>query len=158
MPIETEVTGLIETQRKLEQVVDDLQGAPMLNAMREATLMVQATAKEEAPVDTGRLRASITPEVRGGPGEVIGAVGSNVDYALYMELGTGTFAGKAPHYPPALDVWARRHGIPSGYLVARAIFLRGGLRPRRFLQIGFEKNEGRIKAKIEGAVSEMVQK
>lgn len=160
MPITTEVTGLMETQRKLEQVIADLQGAPMLNAMRDATLMVQATAKEEAPVDTGRLRASITPEVRGGPDEVVGAVGSNVDYAPYMELGTGTFAGKSAHFPPpaALDVWARRHGAPSGFVVARAIFMRGGLKPRRFLQIGFEKNESRIKAKIEGAVSEIVQK
>lgn len=161
MPIETEVTGLMETQRKLEQVVADLHGSPMLNAMRDSTLMVQATAKEEAPVDTGLMRASITPEVRSEPtGDVVGVVGSNVKYTPYQELGTGTFVGKSAHMPPpsALDVWARRHGMSSGFVVARAIFRAGGIRPKRFLQIGFEKNKDRIQAKIEGAVAEIVKK
>jgi phage gpG-like protein len=120
--------------------------------MREATLLVVNEAKQRAPVDTGRLRASITPEVRREDGGVVGIVGSNVVYAPYMELGT------RPHWPPpgALAVWARRHHIPE-YVVRRAIGLRG-LEARRFLQGAFEAMQGRIKDLIGRAVGEIVRR
>ena len=95
--VRVEVRGLRETQKKLEQVLNDLRGSPMLQAMRDATLIVERSAKLYAPVDTGRLRASITPEVRTGfgGGDVIqGVVGSNVEYAPYQELGTRRMKGK----------------------------------------------------------------
>lgn len=155
------VHGLAETQRKLEQVVADLRGEPLLGAMRDATLIVQGAAKQAAPVDSGRLRASISPEIRRDGDTIQGVVGSNVKYAPYMELGTGTFAGKKPYFPPpkALDTWARRHGVAGGgFVVARAIYKAGGLRPRRFLQGAFEQNEGRIREKIERAVKGIVDK
>ena len=59
--IDVEIKGLEETQRAMEQIVRDLRGEPFLSGMRRATLLVQRSAKQKAPVDTGRLRASITP-------------------------------------------------------------------------------------------------
>ena len=66
--------------------------------------------------------------------------GSNVKYAPYMEYGTGRLAdaegggGGGRHWPPAqaLEGWASRHGFGpgGGFLVARAIGRRGGLKPR----------------------------
>lgn len=92
--VRAEVKGLKETQAKLEQVTKDLEGPPMVQAMRTATLMVQRDAKIYAPVDTGRLRASITPRVA-TMGEVIeGTVGSNVSYSRYQETGTRYMKGK----------------------------------------------------------------
>lgn len=138
-----QIRGLKETQRAMEQMVRDLDGHPMARGMRQATLMVQRDAKAFAPVDTGRLRASITPEVDRRGNELVGIVGSIVRHAPFMELGTGVFAGNPRHRmppPEALDTWARRHGIPSGFLVARAIANRGGLRPRRYLQRALERN------------------
>lgn len=89
MSIDAKITGLLEMQKKREQEVRDLAGTPMLNAMRDATMVVTGSAKAFAPVDTGRLRASITPDVRvEGAENVIGVVGSNVAYAPYVELGT----------------------------------------------------------------------
>lgn len=91
--VNAEVRGLKETQKQLERTVRELQGSPMLQAMRDATMLITAEAKRNAPVDTGRLRASITPEVRlGNPIE--GIVGSNVEYAPYQELGTKFMRGK----------------------------------------------------------------
>lgn len=159
--IDGEIRGLLETQRKFEQVIVDLTGPPMLDAMRQSVLWVQNDAKREAPVDTGRLRASITPEVNVRNENIVeGIVGSNVEYAPYMELGTGVFAGNAAYFPPpsALDVWARRHGMGSGYMVALAIFRAGGTKPRRFLQTGFEKNQDRIIKRFEDATGKIVQK
>ena len=71
-------------------------------AMKEAVLIVEADAKRKAPVDTGRLRASITNEIREIARQVIeGRVGTNVDYARYLELGTSRMSAK-PYLRPAL--------------------------------------------------------
>ena len=145
-----EVKGLREAQRKVEKIIKDLIGEPMLNAMRDATLMVQRDAKINAPVDTGRLRASITPGGRMAGDVVIGVVGSNVKYAPYMEFGT------RPHWAPiaALTVWARRHGR-SVYYVQKLIATRG-LAARRYLQRAFESNKDRMIARFRKAIGQII--
>src|SRR5512139_1604451 len=92
MAATVDIKGLKELQKKMEQVIKDLHGAPMLNAMRDSTLTVQRYAKQNAPVDTGRLRASILPEVVSDAEMLLGIVGSNVEYAPYQEFGTGPHA------------------------------------------------------------------
>ncbi len=150
--ISVEIRGLKETEKELARIDTALTGAEMMTAMRQATLMVTADAKRLAPVDTGRLRASITPAVSDYPDRVEGVVGSNVKYAPYMELGT------RPHWPPisALEVWARRHGT-SAFLVARAI-ARRGTKARQFLQKAFEQNQSRIVDLFDKTVKQIVEK
>ena len=55
-------------------------------------------AKKDCPVDTGRLRNSITYETRTLQKEVY--IGSNVEYAPYVELGTSRMAAR-PYLRPA---------------------------------------------------------
>lgn len=57
-------------------------------------------AKGYAPVDTGRLRNSISHEV--APDENAVYVGTNVEYAPYQEFGT-RYQGGTPFLRPALD-------------------------------------------------------
>ena len=92
--IRAEIRGLKEVQHKMEQLARDVGGTPMRDAMRTATLLVVRDAKINAPVDTGRLRASIVPEVRTLTGTVQGIVGSNVVYAPFQELGTKRMKGR----------------------------------------------------------------
>lgn len=71
-------------------------------AMKKAVLIVEAEAKRNTPVDTGRLRGSITNEVREIARQVIeGRIGTNVDYARFIELGTSKMSAK-PYLRPAL--------------------------------------------------------
>jgi len=130
------VRGLDGAVRALREAGERIQ-ALVPQAMRRAAGIVEREAKRLSPMDTGRLMSSITSETRGIGMEVVGIVGSNVEYAPYVELGT------KPHFPPvsALEVWARRHGT-TAFVVARAI-ARRGTRARRFLQGAFEakKNE-----------------
>ena len=113
---------------------------------RMATAVV-ARAKTRAPVDTGRLRSSITFVLDTKNAVPHWAkVGTNVFYAPYMEFGTGRlsdFPGphKEQHNPPAgaLNVWARRHGFKGGWQVARIISMRGGLAPRMYLRKAVEE-------------------
>ena len=61
------------------------------------------SAPGEAPaVDTGRLRASITHRVEMESGEVVGYVGTNVEYAPYLEFGT-TRMKPRPFMVPAIE-------------------------------------------------------
>ena len=101
--IKAEIKGLKETQKRMERIVRDLAGGPFLDGMRKATLLVQGAARVNAPVDTGRLRASITPQVVAHSGTVQGIVGSNVEYAPKMELpGNVRRTGRRPYLEPAL--------------------------------------------------------
>jgi len=51
-----------------------------------AALMVERTAKQMCPVKTGTLKRSITHRIN--PDGRSAVVGSNVEYAPYVELGT----------------------------------------------------------------------
>lgn len=147
MELSQEIRGLAETQANLEKVAAELTGPPMVTGMRDATLVVERDAKVNAPVDSGRLRASITPEVVMMGTTVQGVVGSNVTYAPYQELGT------RPHWPPLAAVarWAEIHGT-TAYVVARAIAAHG-TRAVRYLQRAFEDNIDRIHKIIGDVVS-----
>lgn len=149
--IDVDVKGLKELQRKTEKMVADMHGAPILNAMRDSTLLVERKAKQNSPVDTGRLRSSILPEIRIQQETVFGVVGSNVIYAPYIELGT------RPHFPPinAVQVWAARRGL-NAYLVARAISRRG-TKPRPFLTNAFKDSEAAINRRFDRALKEIVE-
>lgn len=147
--IQVQIVGLEKLVGKLKG--DALLGAPLRKAFTDSAALLEREAKLRAPVDTGGLRSRITHAVDGAPVPLWGKMGTNVFYAPYMEFGTGTMAegkgGKGGrHQPPsgALDLWARRHGIPSGFLVARAIGRRGGLKPRRYLRGALEGNLGKI--------------
>ena len=91
----------VELEFYTDEVVKEYNTA-IEQAMKEAVLIVEADAKRNAPVDTGRLRASITNEVRKIAGAVLeGRVGTNVDYAKYVELGTSR-QDPQPYLRPAL--------------------------------------------------------
>jgi HK97 gp10 family phage protein len=56
--------------------------------LAKAAVRVERRAKQLAPVDTGRLRSSVTHEVgRDGRG-LVATIGTNVNYAPYVEFGT----------------------------------------------------------------------
>ena len=66
--------------------------------IEKAALTLEKNAKENCPVDTGRLRASITTEV----GNLEAEVGTNVEYATSVEFGTSKQKAQ-PFMRPALD-------------------------------------------------------
>lgn len=57
--------------------------------VRRAGLLVQADAQNLVPVDTGNLRARINTTVEPTPNGAVAEVGTNAQYASYVEYGTG---------------------------------------------------------------------
>lgn len=66
-------------------------------ALHSAALVVLGGAQLRAPVDTGRLRASLAYEVTGDAA----FVGTNVEYAPHVEYGTVKMEAQ-PYLRPAL--------------------------------------------------------
>jgi HK97 gp10 family phage protein len=77
--------GLDEVLDSIEEIAD----LPKLQeALGKACALVEASAKVKAPKGNGELRRSITSEVDGTEGIVF----TPLEYAPYVEYGTGLFA------------------------------------------------------------------
>ena len=68
----------------------------------DATLAVEKEAVNLVPVDTGRLQASIAHDMREDGDGVYGVVGTDVEYAPFVELGARGQQGQ-PYLVPALN-------------------------------------------------------
>lgn len=85
--------GLKIDQARLSAILSSPAG-PVAKAVLAACAAGERNAKQRCPVDTGRLRASITHRLDysggGFAGEgigFVGIVGTNVEYAPYVEFG-----------------------------------------------------------------------
>lgn len=84
-----------EIKIKDKEVIQQLE-QKLEQKMKEACVLVQDSAKQRCPVDTGRLQGSLTYQVQKDGNEVEGLVGTNVEYAPYVEART-------PFLKPAED-------------------------------------------------------
>lgn len=119
---------------KLDRMVTDDR---MEELLTKCCLIVERSAKENAPTDTGALKRSITSRVEGHTGIVF----TNFEYAPYIEYGTGLFgkSGKriTPRKAKALH-WTSRGGEEH---FAKSV---AGMKPRPFLIPALQKNRERI--------------
>lgn len=93
--------GYVEVdQAALAELFSSPSGEIAKDLQRRA-LQVDRAAKRLCPVDTGRLRSSITNEL-GNDGGLVAVIGTNVEYAPYVELGTRS-APAQPFLLPALE-------------------------------------------------------
>lgn len=88
MKLDFEITNLDMVIRDIEEALTD----DLRPGLEKACALVERTAKEKAPKDTGALRRSITSEVREENGDLIGVVFTPLEYAPYVEYGTGKWA------------------------------------------------------------------
>jgi HK97 gp10 family phage protein len=62
--------------------------SPIAGDLLRRAIQVERAAKRYCPVDTGRLRSSITHEISTDAKGLLATIGTNVEYAPYVELGT----------------------------------------------------------------------
>lgn len=88
-------------QAALRELFESPSGEVAKDLQRRA-LQVDRAAKRLCPVDTGRLRSSITNELGADAEGLLATVGTNVEYAPHIELGTSKMAAQ-PFLLPALE-------------------------------------------------------
>lgn len=81
----------------VDEVINALQSQKK-RILEEWGMVAEAYASDYCPVDTGRLRASITYDTD----EDTMYVGTNVEYAPYVELGTVKMQAQ-PYLRPAIE-------------------------------------------------------
>lgn len=108
--------------------------------LERACLLVENKAKENCPSKTGYLRRSITHEINNNEG----IIGTNVEYAPYVEFGTGLFATEG-----------NGRQTPWKYQTADGQwFTTKGQHPQPFLGPALENNKNEILQIFKDAIRE----
>lgn len=112
-------------------------------AMGRACALVERTAKENAIKGTGELRRSITSKVEDSGGDVIGIVFTPLEYAPYVEYGTGLFAEKGG-----------RQDVPWHYQDDEGRWhTTSGMKPQPFLRPALNVNREEIVRLLQGGLT-----
>lgn len=129
----------------LDKLISKLEKLDDVNqAMEQACILVENEAKIKCPVDNGLLRNSITHYIEDNPNELIGVVGTNVEYAPYVEFGTGIYSSLGNGRQ---DRWKYKDAKGEWHSTI-------GQHPQPYLQPALEEN----RRKIEKMFKEQVKK
>lgn len=97
------IIGERELRRRLEQMLPRVK-SEIEQALTDSALLVERDAKIKSPVDTGRLRSSLThvSEDSGSDNPSV-KVGTNVEYAKFVEFGSSRQAAQPFLYPALIE-------------------------------------------------------
>ena len=125
----------------IEEVLDsidslaDLEG--LQSALGKACAVVEASAKQKAPKDTGALARSITSKIE----DTEGIIFTPLEYAPYVEYGTGLFAEEGGRNTP----WIYKDDKGEWHKTS-------GQKPQPFLRPALTENENKIAELLQGAL------
>lgn len=126
-----------EVTKNLSEFVSKDLDKYIARAMADACALIQGSARQKAPSDTGNLRRSIDFEVSEDGRE--GVVFSNAEYAPYVEIGTGVHSSKGNG---RRTPW--RYEGTDGWVTTT------GNEPQPFLEPAALENESKITKSFEG--------
>lgn len=122
-----EFEGAEKLIARLDKMSDEV---ALKKNLETAALLVERSAKQKAPKDTGALRRSITSKVEG----LEGIIYTPLEYAPYIEYGTGLFAeGNG------------RKDVPWNYQDDKGNWhSTSGLKPHPFMRPSLDENREKI--------------
>lgn len=133
------IEGLEGVLEHIEALADP---AAMTEAMKKAVLLVERSAKQKVPKGNGELGRSITSDVEVDVNEIRGIVYTPLEYAPYVEYGTGLFA----------EAGDGRKDVPWCYKDDEGEWhSTSGMRPRPFMRPALNENREQIKRLLEDA-------
>lgn len=97
----SDISGLVEVRENNIAAIEAAINKALAKSLEEIGLVAEGHAKKECPVDTGRLRNSITHLTK--PDEKAVYIGTNVEYAEFVELGTSNQKEQPFLRPAATD-------------------------------------------------------
>lgn len=127
-----EFEGLDEILDSLDKLADTKQ---LNGTMEQVCALVERDAKQKAPKDTGALARSIQSKVENNNNSIQGVVFTPLEYAPYVEFGTGLFAESGGR----TDVpWAYRDD-KTGELIFTS-----GQKPQPYMRPAIDNNREKI--------------
>ena len=129
--IEVSVQGLDRIYTHLKSLEDTKN---IKSAMGKACAVVEADAKKKAPKGVGELRRSISSKVEANDNTVKGIVYTPLEYAPYVEYGTGLFAEKGG-----------RQDVPWNYKDEEGNWhTTSGMKPRPYMRPALQENRTKV--------------
>lgn len=127
-----DLTNLNSVLNDLGDLIDETE---IIAAVGKGCAAVERSAKQKAPKDTGALRNSITSKVEKDGSEIVGTVFTPLEYAPYVEYGTGLFAeaGNGRKTP-----WTYYDDKEETYIITK------GQHPQPFLRPSLAENRDKI--------------
>lgn len=133
------ISGLDSLLDAFDDAVDTVE---IEKAVGKACAIVERSAKQKAPKGSGDLRRSITSEVTVEGDQIIGTVFTPLEYAPYVEYGTGLFA----------EGGNGRQDVPWSYQDDEGEWhSTSGMHPHPYMRPALEENRERIIRLLEGA-------
>lgn len=122
----------------LEEVLEELKDLQDIKsyekALKNACALVERSAKQKAPKGNGELRRSITSKIENDGDELRGVVYTPLEYAPYVEYGTGLFAEEGGR----VDVpWNYQDDEGNWHSTS-------GMRPRPYMRPALDENRQEI--------------
>lgn len=119
----------------------------VLEELVRGALLIEGAAKRKAPVDMGRLRASITHSDLEREGTTLALrIGTNASYAKFVEFGTGPAGAASPLSESAREAMSElgyEHGAHGGWPPADEL-LAWALRKSGLRQAAHDDPEGLV--------------
>ncbi len=117
---------------------------------------IQADARKNCPVDTGHLRNNIHTNVKYEDKQIVGTVGTNLNYAIYVELGTGPVGARSPKMlPPNITPKYKTQGWY--YKSKDGVRYTKGQVAKPFLYPAFKINEIKAKEYIKKGINSYIR-
>jgi HK97 gp10 family phage protein len=137
-----EIQGIDELEERLEGF---LKTEKIVNALGLGCAKIEESAKRKAPKGDGHLRRSITSRIEENGDEVIGIIFTPLEYAPYVEYGTGLFAEKGG-----------RQDVPWSYQDDKGEWhTTSGMHPRPYMRPAFDENIEEVKRMLmEGLIND----
>lgn len=131
----------------IEELFEELDGLIDVHkfeaALGKACALVERSAKEKAPKGTGELRRSITSKVETQGDVSVGIVFTPLEYAPYVEFGTGLFAENGG-----------RQDVPWNYQDDKGEWhSTSGMKPRPYMRPALNENREQIKRILGEAIT-----
>lgn len=140
MDFDINFEGLDGIIKKIDKI-DDVKS--LTSAMYDACDLVESSAKDKAPKDTGALRRSMQSKVEVTGNEIDGIVFTPLEYAPYVEYGTGLYAENGNGRKTG---WAYKDEKTGETIWTR------GQHPQPYLRPALEENKDKIKQIIKEAL------
>ena len=134
------IEGIESIIQQFEKI-EDMDG--MKRAVQKSCALVERSAKKKAPKgETGDLRKYIQSEVDVGGNEIVGTVFNPLEYAPYVEYGTGLFAenGGRSDVP-----WSYKDDSGEWHTTS-------GMEPQPFMRPALNENRERIARMLKEAI------
>ncbi len=139
------IRGMDSLLRKIDTLGGNSQKA-LKKGIQKATIHVQGDAKNLAPVgDSGFLRNSIQTNIQEKNGVITGKVSTNLEYAQYVEFGTGQRGASSPAPPKSPENVSYRQDW-------------SGMEAQPYLYPAIKHNEGKVKQMVKEELKKEIRK